>query len=58
MVDLALRVGDDEKVAGFEGKACLKSAYAGVVPEAVLRRAKQGFTAHGLSALADDHLMT
>ncbi|WP_274917669.1 asparagine synthetase B family protein [Streptomyces sp. WZ-12] len=58
VVDLALRVGDDEKVADFEGKACLKSAYAGIVPETVLRRAKQGFTAHGLSALADDHLMT
>ncbi|GAA3768116.1 asparagine synthase (glutamine-hydrolyzing) [Streptomyces phyllanthi] len=58
VVELALRVGDDEKVTDFEGKACLKSAYAGIVPETVLRRAKQGFTAHGLSALAHDHLMT
>ncbi|MFF9901013.1 asparagine synthase (glutamine-hydrolyzing) [Streptomyces longispororuber] len=57
VVDLALRVGDDAKVVDFEGKACLKSAYAGVVPETVLRRAKQGFTAHGLSALADDRLL-
>ncbi|GAA3169166.1 MULTISPECIES: asparagine synthase (glutamine-hydrolyzing) [Streptomyces] len=57
VVDLALRTGDDEKVADFEGKACLKSAYAGLVPESVLRRAKQGFTAHSLSALTDDPLM-
>ncbi|MCX4237083.1 asparagine synthase (glutamine-hydrolyzing) [Streptomyces ortus] len=57
VVDLALRVGDDEKVADFEGKACLKAAYAGLVPDSVLRRAKQGFTAHGLSAVAPDHLM-
>ncbi|OXM52861.1 asparagine synthase (glutamine-hydrolyzing) [Amycolatopsis alba] len=57
VVELALRIGDEEKVVDFEGKACLKSAYAGIVPESVLRRAKQGFTAHALSALDQDDLM-
>ncbi|HEY0640151.1 MAG TPA: asparagine synthase (glutamine-hydrolyzing) [Pseudonocardiaceae bacterium] len=54
VVDLALRVGDDAKVADFEGKACLKAAYAGVLPDSVVRRAKQGFTAYGLAAVADE----
>ncbi|MEU9980589.1 asparagine synthase (glutamine-hydrolyzing) [Streptomyces sp. NPDC050856] len=57
MVSLGLRVADDEKVADFEGKACLKTAYADIVPRAVLRRAKQGFTAYGLSAIADDRTL-
>lgn len=56
MVSLALRVADDEKMADFEGKACLKEAYAGIVPESVLRRPKQGFTAHGLDSVTDDHV--
>ncbi|MEU1039663.1 asparagine synthase (glutamine-hydrolyzing) [Streptomyces sp. NPDC005551] len=54
VVELALRTADDRKVADFEGKACLKTAYAGVVPERVLTRAKQGFTAYGLDAIADE----
>jgi asparagine synthase (glutamine-hydrolysing) len=52
VVAMALRVADEAKVADFEGKACLKQAYAGTVPESVLRRAKQGFTAHDLPAAA------
>jgi asparagine synthase (glutamine-hydrolysing) len=57
VVELALRVGDDEKVVDFEGKACLKTAYADLVPPSVLKRAKQGFTAYGLSAIADDRML-
>jgi asparagine synthase (glutamine-hydrolysing) len=57
MVSLGLRVGDGDKVADFEGKACLKAAYAGIVPQPVLQRAKQGFTAYGLSAMADDRML-
>lgn len=57
MVSLGLRVADEEKVADFEGKACLKAAYDGIVPRPVLQRAKQGFTAYGLSALADDRML-
>lgn len=57
VVSLALRVGDEEKVADFEGKACLKAAYADFVPQQVLRRAKQGFTAYGLDAIADERRM-
>ncbi|MBM9506832.1 asparagine synthase (glutamine-hydrolyzing) [Actinacidiphila acididurans] len=57
VVELGLRAGDAEKVADFEGKACLKAAYADVLPEPVLRRAKQGFTAYGLDAVADDRLL-
>jgi asparagine synthase (glutamine-hydrolysing) len=57
MVALGLRTGDDAKVADFEGKACLKGAYAGIVPQLVLQRAKQGFTAYGLSAVADDRML-
>jgi asparagine synthase (glutamine-hydrolysing) len=57
VVELALRVGDDEKVVDFEGKACLKTAYADLVPPSVVKRAKQGFTAYGLSAIADDRLL-
>jgi len=56
VVALGLRAGDDEKVADFEGKACLKAAYEDILPQPVLRRAKQGFTAYGLDAVADDRL--
>jgi asparagine synthase (glutamine-hydrolysing) len=56
VVELGLRTGDAAKVADFEGKACLKAAYRGLIPRTVLERAKQGFTAYGLSALADDQL--
>ncbi|EWC61949.1 Asparagine synthetase [Actinokineospora spheciospongiae] len=58
VVDAALRVADERKVADFEGKACLKQAYAGLLPESVLHRAKQGFTAHGLTAVADGPTLT
>jgi len=54
VVSLAMRVPDEEKMADFEGKACLKAAYEGIVPQSVLRRAKQGFTAHGISSVTDD----
>lgn len=54
MVALGLCVRDEEKVVDFEGKACLKAAYAGIVPRQVLRRAKHGFTAYGLSAAFDE----
>ncbi|MFY1702244.1 asparagine synthase (glutamine-hydrolyzing) [Micromonospora sp. WMMA1923] len=53
VVDLGLRTADTQKVVDFEGKACLKQAYDGIVPQPVLHRAKQGFTAYGLSAIAD-----
>lgn len=58
MVSLGLRIGDDAKLADFEGKACLKAAYAAIVPPPVLRRAKQGFTAYGLAAIADDRTLS
>ncbi|MGW0562820.1 asparagine synthase (glutamine-hydrolyzing) [Streptomyces sp. NPDC003016] len=58
VVSLALRTGDDEKVADFEGKASLKAAYADIVPQSVLRRAKQGFTAYGLDAMADERRLS
>jgi len=58
MVALGLRIGDDDKVADFEGKACLKAAYTGIVPQPVMQRAKQGFTAYGLSAVADDRMLS
>lgn len=57
MVSLGLRVADDAKVADFEGKACLKAAYDGITPRSVLRRAKQGFTAYGLAAVADGGML-
>ncbi|MCD9901165.1 asparagine synthase (glutamine-hydrolyzing) [Streptomyces sp. MT29] len=56
VVELSLRTADERKVADFEGKACLKTAYADVVPARVVNRAKQGFTAYGLDAVADDSL--
>jgi asparagine synthase (glutamine-hydrolysing) len=58
MVSLGLRVADEDKVADFEGKACLKAAYAGIVAQPVLQRAKQGFTAYGLSAIADAAMLS
>lgn len=58
MVALGLSIGDDDKVADFEGKACLKAAYADIVPKPVLQRAKQGFTAYGLSAIADEQTLS
>lgn len=57
MVSLGLRIADHDKMADFEGKACLKAAYAGIVPQPVIQRAKQGFTAYGLSAIADDRML-
>ncbi|MFF2538834.1 asparagine synthase (glutamine-hydrolyzing) [Streptomyces cyaneofuscatus] len=56
VVELSLRTADERKVADFEGKACLKAAYADIVPARVVNRAKQGFTAYGLDAVADDRL--
>lgn len=53
VVSLALQVEDTAKVVDFEGKACLKSAYAGIVPESVLHRGKHGFTAYDLRSVAD-----
>ncbi|ANZ35854.1 asparagine synthase (glutamine-hydrolyzing) [Lentzea guizhouensis] len=53
VVDAALRVPDEEKVADFEGKACLKSAYRGIVPDSVLDRGKHGFTAYDLDSVVD-----
>lgn len=57
VVELGLRTADSEKVADFEGKACLKAAYASVVPRQVVDRAKQGFTAYGLDAVGDDRTL-
>ncbi|MGA5700605.1 asparagine synthase (glutamine-hydrolyzing) [Peterkaempfera bronchialis] len=54
VVSLALQTGDSAKVVDFEGKACLKSAYQGVVPESVLRRGKHGFTAYDLRSVVDE----
>ncbi|SDP95706.1 asparagine synthase (glutamine-hydrolysing) [Actinopolyspora xinjiangensis] len=58
VVSLALQVRDSEKVSDFEGKACLKAAYADIVPQSVLQRAKQGFTAYELSTVVDDSIWT
>ncbi|GIF12950.1 asparagine synthase (glutamine-hydrolyzing) [Actinoplanes teichomyceticus] len=57
VVDLGLRTADADKVADFEGKACLKAAYAGIVPRQVVSRAKQGFTAYGLDAISDERTL-
>lgn len=51
VVRLAQRVPDDRKMVDFEGKACLRSAYRGTVPESVLRRGKHGFTAYDLPSV-------
>lgn len=57
VVDVGLRTPDGDKVADFEGKACLKAAYADLVPRRVIERAKQGFTAYGLSAVWDERTL-
>jgi asparagine synthase (glutamine-hydrolysing) len=54
VVAQALRIGDSAKVADFEGKCCLKSAYAGIVPESVRGRGKHGFTAYDMRSVADE----
>ncbi len=53
VVAMAQQIDDNAKVVDFEGKACLKSAYAGIVQESVLRRGKHGFTAYGLRSVTD-----
>jgi asparagine synthase (glutamine-hydrolysing) len=53
VVDLALRVPDEAKVVDFEGKACLRTAYRGIVPDSVIQRGKHGFTAYDLRAGTD-----
>lgn len=53
VVALAQRIPDDAKVADFEGKAVLRAAYRGIVPDRVIDRAKRGFTAQGLHSAAD-----
>ncbi|MEU9041628.1 MULTISPECIES: asparagine synthase (glutamine-hydrolyzing) [unclassified Kitasatospora] len=53
VVSLALRTADSAKVVDFEGKACLKSAYRGIVPDSVLQRGKHGFTAYDLRSVVD-----
>lgn len=58
VVELALAVPDERKTADCEGKACLKEAYAGIVPERILHRAKQGFTAYGLADTADERTLS
>lgn len=45
VVDLALRTPDDRKMVDFDGKAILKNALNDRLPESILRRGKQGFTA-------------
>ncbi len=54
VVAAALRTSDQAKMVDFEGKACLRSAYAGIVPDSVLRRGKHGFTAYGLREITDE----
>lgn len=51
VVSLALQVEDDRKMADFEGKACLRSAYEGIVPQSVLQRGKHGFTAYDVQSI-------
>lgn len=54
VVELAERTPDAAKVEDFEGKAVLKAAYRGIVPDRVIDRAKRGFTAQGLRAVVDE----
>jgi asparagine synthase (glutamine-hydrolysing) len=54
VVALALQAGDGEKVADFEGKACLKNAYEHIVPDSVRRRGKHGFTAYDLRKVTSE----
>ena len=44
LVELAFRIPDREKVRWLEGKRVLQQAAAGLVPEAIIRRPKAGFT--------------
>jgi len=44
LVELAFRIPDREKVRGLTGKRILKQAAQGLVPEAIIRRKKAGFT--------------
>lgn len=57
VVSLGLRTRDEDKVVDFEGKTCLKTAYADIVPRPVIQRAKQGFTAYGLAAVSDERML-
>lgn len=54
VVALAQRTPDDAKVEDFEGKALLRAAYRGIVPDRVIDRAKRGFTAQALHPSADE----
>ncbi|MCO7188408.1 MULTISPECIES: asparagine synthase (glutamine-hydrolyzing) [unclassified Pseudoalteromonas] len=54
VVAMAMNISDAQKVANFEGKACLRKAYDQVLPREVLTRAKQGFTAYDLVHVVDD----
>lgn len=54
VVALAQRTPDAAKVEDFEGKAVLKAAYRGVVPDRVIDRAKRGFTAQPLHSAAGE----
>ena len=56
VVALALRTPDDAKMADFEGKACLRHAYRGIIPDSVLDRGKHGFTAYDLQSVVEDRL--
>lgn len=51
VVELSQQVSDERKVADFEGKACLRSAYRGIIPGSVLERGKHGFTAYSLESV-------
>lgn len=51
VVEYALRTPDSAKVANFEGKQCLRTAYRSMIPPVVLDRPKQGFTAYPLDDL-------
>jgi asparagine synthase (glutamine-hydrolysing) len=54
VVELAQRTPDAAKIENFEGKAVLKAAYRGIVPDQVIDRAKHGFTAQGLRSVVDE----
>jgi asparagine synthase (glutamine-hydrolysing) len=54
VVALAQRTPDAGKVEDFEGKAVLRAAYRGIVPDRVIDRAKHGFTAQSLHSAAGE----
>jgi asparagine synthase (glutamine-hydrolysing) len=54
VAELAQRTPDAAKIENFEGKAVLKAAYRGIVPDRVIDRAKHGFTAQALRSVADE----